>query len=177
MSYFGDFLDEELALLVSVPIRAAFWISHIDDVQGSERDDDKERVAIEKVLKKIYDATNDDAFTNDVIEEALKRKDLWTGWEDNAGTVLADVPKAMKLVRDRLPKDALAGYQRAVFYIAKVVAQAANEKEASEPAPKGPGLLSRILDGFSVKTDLQTPENISDSEKAALQKLLTALKG
>ena len=177
MSYFADFLDEELALLVSLPIRAAFWISHIDDVQSSERDDDKERVAIEKVLKKIYSATNDNAFTNDVIEEALKRKDLWAGWEDNAGTVLADVPKAMKLVRDRLPKDAVAGYQKAVFYIAKVVAEAANEKETVDMPGKAPGFFARILDSLSVKTDLQTPENISDSEKAALQKLLAALKG
>lgn len=177
MSYFGDFLDEELALIISVPIRAAFWVSHIDDVQGSDRDDDRERVAIEKVLKKIYKSTDDDAFTNDVIEEALKREDLWPVWEDNAGTVLADVPRAMKLVRDRLPKDAVVGYQKSVFYIAKVVAQAANEGAEEDAAAKPAGFFTRLKDRLSVKTDLETPENISDSEKAALQKLLAALKG
>jgi hypothetical protein len=178
MSYFGDFLDEELRLIISIPVRAAFWISQIDDVQDTDRDDDKERLALEKALKKIFAKTDDDAFTNDVIEEALKRKDFWPEWETNAGTVLADIPKAMRLVRDRLPADAVAGYQKTVFYLARVIAQAASEREGdpkSETA--GAGLFNKIIDRFAVKTDLKAPDNVSDSEKAALQKLLAALKG
>lgn len=178
MSYFGDFMDEELELIISIPIRAAFWISHIDDVQGTNRDDDKEHLALEKVLKKIFARTDKDAFTNDVVEEVLKRRDLWATWENEAGTVLADVPKAMKLVRDRLPKDAIAGYQKAVYYIARVVAQAAGEDEDDlGKEVMGVGLLNKIRDRFVVKTDLKEPENVSESEKAALQKLLAALKG
>lgn len=175
MSYFGDFLDEELRLLISIPVRAAFWISHIDDVQTSSRDDEQERVAIEKVLRRIFKSTDDDAFTNDVIEEILKRRDLWPAWENEAGTVLADIPKAMALVRSRLPKDAVVGYQKSVFYIARVVAQAANEEEGAA-APKG-GFLRKLVDRVSVKTDLKDTDNVSESEKAALQKLLAALKG
>ena len=178
MSYFGDFLDEELRLIISVPVRAAFWISQIDDVQGTDRDDDKERLALEKALKKIFAQTHEDAFTNDVIEEALKRKDFWPEWENNAGTVLADIPKAMKLVRDRLPADAVTGYQKAVFFLARVIAQAASEGEDDlKSEVMGAGLFNKILDRFAVKTDLKEQDNVSDAEKAALQKLLAALKG
>ena len=177
MSYFSDFLDDELRLIISIPVRAAFWISHIDDVAGTDHDEGNERAALEKVLKKIFNNTDDDAFTNDVIEEALVRKDFWPEWEKSAATVLDDVPKAMKLVRDRLPADAAAGYQKAVFYIAKVVAQAAQEYKGPEAAKLAPGFFGRIMDRLSVRTDLNAPDNVSDSEKAALQKLLQALKG
>ena len=177
MSYFSDFLDDELRLIISIPVRAAFWISHVDDVAGTTHDEGNERAALEKVLKKIFNNTDDNAFTNDVIEEALARRDYWPQWEKSAATVLEDVPKAVKLVRDRLPADAVAGYQKAVFYIAKVVAQAAQEYKGPEAAQLAPGFFARIVDRLSVKTDLQEPENISDSEKAALQKLMAALKG
>lgn len=177
MSYFTDFLDEELRLIISIPVRAAFWISHIDDVSGTTHDDEKERAALEKVLRKIYSNTEDSAFTNDVIEEAIKKKYHWPEWEKNAASVVDDVPKAMKLVRDRLPADAVTGYQKAVYYIARVVAQAAQEYKGPEGAKLTPGFFGRVLDRLSVKTDLSAQENVSESEKAGLQKLLAALKG
>lgn len=176
MSYFGDFLDEELQLLISVPVRAAFWISHIDDAVGTERDDAMERVAVEKALRRIFKLTDDNAFTNDVVEEALKHRDLWAGWEATSSTVLDDIPAAMKLVHDRLPSDAVAGYQRAVFYIARVVAQAASEDEDAVGATKLPGFVQKMVDRFSVKTNLQTLDNTSPAERAALTKLQNALK-
>ena len=177
MSYFSDFLDDELRLVISIPVRAAFWISHADDVAGTSHDEGNELAALEKVLKKIFKNTDDDAFTNDVIEEALARRDYWPEWEKSCATVLDDVPKAIKLLRDRLPADAVAGYQKAVMYIAKVVAQAAQEYKGPQAAHLSPGFFGRIMDRLSVKTDLKEPENIRDSEKAALQKLLQALKG
>ncbi len=180
MSYFGDFLDEELAMVLSIPVRVGFWISHIDDIQGTSRDDEKERLALEKVLQSIFKKTHGKAFSNDVVEEGLRRKDLWPQWENNAGTVLNDIPKVMFMLKERLPADAVAGYQKAVFYIARVVAQAASESGGEDDIRKevmGGGLIASIMDRFSVKTDLQMPENISESEKAALQKLLQSLKG
>lgn len=175
MSYFGDFLDDELRLLISIPVRTAFWMSQADDAKGTERDDDMERVAVEKALRRIFKLTDDNAFTNDVVEEALKRRDLWSEWEQSCATVLDDIPQALSLVQGRLPKDALAGYQRAVFYIARVVAQAAPEDESVSSVKSIPGFLQKIVDRFSVKTTLQTLENVSDAERAALQKLQTAL--
>lgn len=176
MSYFGDFLDEELHLLISIPIRAAFWISNIDNIETTDRDNELERVAVEKALQTIFKRTDDNAFTNDVVEEALKRRDLWPAWEGTASTVLDDIPAAMRLVQSRLPTDAVAGYQRAVFYIARVVAQAASEDEETLGQSKLPGFLQKIADSFSVKTNLETLNNVSPAERAALGKLQNALK-
>jgi hypothetical protein len=180
MSYFGDFLDEERLLILSIPVRAGYWISQIDDMQGTKRDDEKERLGLEKALKQIFSKTHDDAFTNDVMEETLKNRKLWPAWENNASTVLADIPKAMGLIRDRLPADACKGYQKAVYYIANVVAQAAAEKGGEDDLTKevmGSAIVSGLLDRLSVKTDMKTPDNVSETEKAALQKLLQCLKG
>jgi hypothetical protein len=180
MSYFSDFLDEELAMVLSIPVRVGFWISHIDDIQGTSRDDEKERVALEKVLRTVFKKTDGKAFSNDVVEEGLRRKDLWPQWENNAGTVLADIPKVMYMLKERLPADAVLGFQKAVFYVGRVVAQAASEGGGEDDIRKevmGGGLIASIMDRFSVKTDLQMPKNISNSEKAALQKLLQSLKG
>jgi hypothetical protein len=82
----------------------------------------------------------------------------------------------MRLVQSRLPTDAVAGYQRAVFYIARVVAQAASEDEEMVGQSKLPGFLQKIADRFSVKTNLETLNNVSPAERAALGKLQNALK-
>jgi hypothetical protein len=128
----------------------------------------------------LFSESDGKAFSNDVVEEGLRRKDLWPQWENNAGTVLADIPKVMYMLKERLPADAVLGFQKAVFYVGRVVAQAASEGGGEDDIRKevmGGGLIASIMDRFSVKTDLQMPKNISNSEKAALQKLLQSLKG
>ncbi len=180
MSYFNDFLQEELDLVLSIPVRVGFWISHSEDVEGTSRDDEKERLALEKVLSVIQDKTARDSFTHEIVSAALDHKELWQAWEKSAFNVLQDIPKAIGLVRDRLPEDALRGYQKAVYYIANIVAQAACEQGGEDDLSKemmGGGLFSKILDRLSVKTDMSTPDNVSAAEKAALQKLQQSLKG
>ena len=175
MSALNDFIDEERALLVSIPVRAGYWISHIDDVPGSARDDAREQLALEKALGMIVDKTGDDRFINDIAEFALSSKGDWPRWSDNAGTVLADIPKALSLIESRLSAKDLKDYKSAIYRIAGVVAQAAHEDGAA--ASNGTGIPSKLVDRLSVKTDMSEPENISATEKAALQKLLACLKG
>lgn len=180
MSALDDFLDEERALIVSVPVRVGYWISHIDDVQGTARDDQKEQLALERALKLIVSKTADARFINDVAEYALVNRAEWAGWENNAGTVLADLPKALRLIKSRLTAKDLKDYQSAVYRVAGVVAQAASEEGGVDDYSKeamGGGLIARLLDRLSVKTDMSVPANISATEKAALQKLLACLKG
>ena len=180
MSYFDDFMEEELALILSIPVRAGFWISHSEDIEGTSRDDEKERLALEKVLATIQGKTGEDSFSHQVVSAALIHKELWPAWEKSAFNVLADIPLALSLIRSRLPEDALHGYQKAVYYIANIVAQAASEEGGEDDLSKevlGSGLLTKILDRLSVKTDMSAPDNVSATEKAALQKLLQSLKG
>ena len=180
MSSLNDFLDEERALIVSIPVRVGYWISHIDDVEGTQRDDGKEQLALERALKLIVSRTADGRFINDVAEYALASKAEWAAWRDRADTVLADLPRALRLIKDRLPAKDLKDYQSAVYRVAGVVAQAASEDGAEDDISRevmGAGLVTRLLDRLSVKTDMSVPENISAAEKAALQKLRACLKG
>ena len=134
MSALNDFIDEERALLVSIPVRAGYWISHIDDVPGSARDDAREQLALEKALGMIVDKTGDDRFINDIAEFALSSKGDWPRWSDNAGTVLADIPKALSLIESRLSAKDLKDYKSAIYRIAGVVAQAAHEDGCNNEA-------------------------------------------
>jgi hypothetical protein len=173
MSTLNDFIDEDRTLIVSMPVRVGFWMSYIDDDPTSDRDDQKEALALEKALKMIVSKTDDARFINDVCEFALVNKAEWAGWADNAGTALADLPKALKKIEDTLTAKDLKDYKSAIYRIAGVVAQAAGEFGNSNK----PGLFGGLFDGLSVKTDMSTPENVSATEKAALQKLLACLKG
>ncbi|HEU4838674.1 MAG TPA: hypothetical protein VFS88_04600 [Micavibrio sp.] len=180
MSALNDFLDEERALIVSVPVRVGYWISHVDDLKATARDDTKEQLAIERAMKLIISRTADTRFINDVAEYALAGKAEWAGWRDRADTVLDDLPRALRLIKDRLPVKDLKDYQSAIYRVAGVVAQAASENGGEDDLSRevmGAGLVARLLDRLSVKTDMSVPENISDAEKAALQKLLACLKG
>jgi hypothetical protein len=152
MSALNDFTDEDRALIVSIPVRAGYWIAHIDDVRNSTRDDRREQMALEKALKLIMTKTDDDRFINDIAEFALSSQVSWPAWSDHAGTVLADIPKALKLIEGTLTAKDLKDYKSAIYRVAGVVAQAAHEEEGA--AKKDGGLLSKIVDRLSVKTNM-----------------------
>ena len=171
MSYLNDFQDVHRALIVSLPVRIGFWMSQADDAPG-DRDDARERLALQLALKKIVAKTGDDAFTNDVAEFALSSPKEWMGWEQAAVNVLDDVPAVLKLVKDTLPPDAVTAYRKMLYFIANVVAQAASEAGDAGNV----STLSAMTDRLSVKTDLSVPGNVSDREIAALQQLLAVLK-
>ena len=135
----------------------------------------REHLALERALKLIVSKTADARFINDVAEFALTSQADWARWADNAGTVLADIPKALNLIQSRLTAKDLKDYKSAIYRVAGVVAQAAHEDNAA--VAKGAGVVAKLLDRLSVKTDMSEPGNISDTEKAALQKLLACLKG
>lgn len=135
MSALNDFIDEERALIVSIPVRVGYWISHIDDVPGSARDDAREQMALERALKLVVGKTADARFINDVAEFALRSKGDWPRWADDAGTALADIPRVLALIESRLTAKDLKDYKSVVYRVAGVVAQAAHEEGAA--ASKG----------------------------------------
>lgn len=181
MSYFGDFQSEELSLILSIPYRAGVWVSHIDDVTGTSRDDHREDIVLEKTLRKIKGKVDPESFVSEIIQEILTHKSEWAFWEERALDVLDDIPKAVKLVRDRLPASEAVSYQKCIFHIAKTVALAVGEGDAeSEDLSRdvmGSKLLTKVVDWMSVKAGDVVPENISSAEQDALKRLLQCLKG
>lgn len=179
-SFLDDFQDDDRAMIVSMPVRIGYWMSGIDDAPGTERDDEKEELALERAVKAVFQKTGDNAFSNDVAEFSLSSRADWPVWKKTAATVLNDLPRVLSLVRATLPADAAKGYAKALYYVAVVVAQAASEEGGEDDLTRevmGSGLLNKIIDRLSVKTDASVPENVSAREKAALQKLMEVLKG
>lgn len=179
-TYLDELRDEDRVLVVSLPVRIGEWVSRTHDIAGTDRDDRKEAIALEKTLRKIVEKSGDRAFTNDVAEYALASKELWPRWDAGEEGVFRDLGIALSAVDSALPAHAGKSYRKMLYFIAVSVAQASSETGDGDDLSRsmiGGGLVQKILDVLSVKTDLSVPENISDREKAALQKLLQRLKG
>jgi hypothetical protein len=178
-SYFGDFQHEELILILSIPYRAGIWMSHKDDIELTERDDQKERMALEAVLERILNKSGGKSFVRGVVREIIVHKAEWQGWADAADTVLDDIDRAIALVDARLPAPEALQYRKCIFHVAKTVAMAAYEGGASSAGLDqvvGGKLLGRLVDWVSARSGEQIPANISEAERKALSELLQRLK-
>ncbi len=179
-SYFTDFQPEELDVVLSMPYRVGVWISRIDDVANTGRDDAREGMTLENTLGRIGEKAGKGSFVATIISEILAHKDVWPLWDEMAGTAPNDLPKALALVDDRLPLREAALYRKSIFHIAKRVAMAASEgADAHEDLSThmfGGKLIAKVTDWVAARADDTMPENISGSEKEALGRLLQLLK-
>lgn len=180
MSYFNDFLEEELDLLISLPARVGLWISRIDDVKDSDRDDHRERRALEVVLEALSKSKKTAPFVSEIVRQTLTYRHKWEGWRDSQDRLMQDIALAVRLVDDRLPKENARNYKKALWQVARSVAQAWGEYMGSdegiaEEAMLG-GLFLKIVDAVADPIS-DDPQNISSDEKEALKKLRAILKG
>lgn len=178
-TYFSDFQHEELSLILSVPYRAGVWMSRVDDVELTQRDEEKERMALEAVLDRILNRSGGKSFVRGVVREIIVHKAEWSGWVDTAATVLDDINRAIALVDARLPAAEALQYRKCIFHVAKTVAMAANEGDvpaAGLDQVIGGKLLGRLADWVSARAGEQIPANISAAERKALSELLQRLK-
>lgn len=178
-TYFSDFQSEELSLILSIPYRSGIWMSHVDDIPGTVRDEAKERMALEAVLDRILNASGGKSFVRGVVHEIIVHKAEWSGWADMANTVLDDLGRAVSLVDNRLPKAEALQYRKCIFHVAKTVAMAAHEGDAPSAGLDqiiGGKFLGRLADWVSARSGEQIPANISLAERKALSELLQRLK-
>ncbi len=180
--FFNDFLNEELELLISLPVRAGIWMSRADDVSTTDRDDKKEMLVLENVLKSIAGHKKAAPFVSELVKQTLDYKHVWDAWagNDTEESFFKDVGIAMNLVSERLPEENILNYKNALYHVADTVAHAYDEHvgdgdDLREEMFLG-GLVTRLMDRLDARIDMQNPENVSAAESAALQKLKTALK-
>ena len=180
--FLDDFLNEELELVLSVLVRAGLWMSHVDDVGTTDRDDRKELFALRNVLKQISKENTKAPFVSELAAQALAHEKNWTRWSkgDTDDLFLTDAHKALQMVKGRLPEQQARNYAQAVFHIANAVAHAYDEHimdgdDLQEEIFLG-GFMTRLMDRLDSRIDMHNPENVSLAEKTALQKLKSALK-
>lgn len=180
MAYLNDFSEAERLRVVSLPVRLGYYISHVDDAAHTARDDEREHLALQKALESVVKNGGRDGLTSDVAAGVLSSRGDWAAWERSAATALDDVPSVLALIDSRLPVEPGRAYRKTLYFLSAVVAQAASEDGGVDDLRKevpGGGLLMRLMDRLSVRTDLKLPQNISKKEREALQKLQQYLKG
>ena len=180
MAYLNDFSVEERLRVVSLPVRLGYHISHADDAAHTMRDDEREHLSLQKALESILKNAGRGGFVSDVAAGVLASRGDWDTWEQSAGSALDDVPSVLALIDSRLPAEPGRTYRKMLYFLSAVVAQAASEDGGVDDLRKevmGGGLLMRLMDRLSVRTDLKLPQNISKKEREALQKLRQYLKG
>lgn len=177
MSVFTDFLEEEIVLLVSLPYRVGLWMSQVDDDASTERDDVREQLAMEAIMKRMEADKKQTPFVAAVVKETLTYKEMWPEWGQNLDTLMQDIEHAKRLIDDRLPTDNAANYRKALIDVASAVAFAYGEFEEAESAEK-PSFFGNLMNKISDKINVlsEDPDNMSPAEQEALKKLRKALQ-
>lgn len=181
MSVFDDFENEEIDFLVSMPWRVGMWVSQADDVKGTDKDDKRERRALESILKGLSKSRKQKPFASAVVQETLTYGERCSHWEKKLEATPEDARRAVALVQERMSVDHVPHYRNALMQVGVVVAQAYNELDAEKDLHENESLLmvliDKVVEAFSAPALTgEHPENISPAEKAALKKLADALK-
>ena len=179
MSTFKSFNEKQIHMIISIPYRAGVWIGGVDDVDGL-KDDHKEQKALLAILRALEDSKHQHEFVKKIMFDILHATNMWPVWSKREAKFLDDCAKVIKLLHKKAGKDVLTNYQRAVWQVASVVAQAHKENTDPDDIPEALILqfADEIAEKFSKPTlSLSHPENVSDIEKKALAQLKLALQG
>lgn len=174
----AEFSNEERQLLVSCPYRVGMWISNADDIEGSSRDDRRERQALSLAIERLAKNHRKMPFAASVMQTLEKSKSNWSGWAANSveEDVLRDLEIALTACKRSGSKRDLSEYKHAVWQIAMIIAQAYDEDHDPDNEMHVNNFIEWIA-GMTTKPKLKKrPDNISQAEKRALKKLQAVLK-
>ena len=174
MSDFSIFHPDEQNLLAGSVYKVGVWMSHIDD-EGATSAIEKEREALEKILKKSAGKFSSHPIIVEMASEALRRKNYWAAWEQDTENALSDVAKSIKMLNGRLVDNEVKAYKELVMGVATYIAGAFDENEDDEE--KGLwGALSSLVVG-AANPSLKADMNTSPDEDTALTDLTEVLRG
>lgn len=179
MNIFNDFLEEDIALMVSLPYRVGAWISRADDLKRTQRDDRQELKALEAILQLLAEDKETAPFVAEIVAQTLTYKHYWDDWarrdRQKSTKLFEDIKVALPLIEDRLSAVQAKNFRTALLRIGIAVAKAFSEEEGDT---YGEALFSETWTKLSEKFGnplKDDPKNVSDAEKAALHKLRAAL--
>jgi hypothetical protein len=178
MSFFKELNAEERDLIISLPYRVGHWISQVDDMEKTKRDDKWEKAALDQAIRKIARQNAANSLTRAVMTEVDNNRMHWQQWatkcEDEV--LFSDIGLALDLVRLKIHPKALPQYKKVLWYMALVVAQAFGEDDDPDQEMHINHLFADLKKMLFATPLGKNPENISDIEKTALKKLRAALK-
>ena len=171
MSHLKKFSPEERELVVSLAYRTGYWISHIDDLENTKRDDKWEEAAMDKAIRRIARQHVKGSLPGEVMMHVDKSRLKWSDWQIKSEEphVLGDVQKAKDVILKHLSKKELKQYKHVLWYMGLVVAQAFGEDDDPDQEMHFDNLIGGIKEMLFPKKLASTPENMSRDEKQALK--------
>lgn len=174
----AEFSNEERQLLVSCPYRVGMWISNVDDIEGSARDDRREKQALSIAIERLAKKHRKMPFASAVMRALEGAKSNWGNWAANSaeGDILQDLEAALAACKQKASKRDLSEYKHAVWQIAMIIAQAYDEDHDPDNEMHVNNFIEWIVSMTSKPKLQKRPDNISQTEKRALKKLQAVLK-
>ena len=181
MSGLDEFTKDQRDLLVALPHRVGLWIGSVDSTGGSEAED-AEMQALSVIVTGFAEDFLKSEFVQAMMEETVRRKDEWDGWEKHLDDVPAECMRATDLLAERISRKELASFKLTLMEIATSVAMAYREFDdtadiSSRAKVYGRIIMDRLgalLRGGKAHT-MDEILNISDLERKALDKLVESL--
>lgn len=179
MSHFKEFSPEEQELIVSLAYRIGYWISHIDDLDKTKRDDKWEAAAMDRAIKNIARQHLKGSFPGEVMKHVDKSRLKWSDWQIKSEEphILGDVQKSKEIILKHLSKKELKQYKHVLWYMGLVVAQAFGEDDDPDQEMHFNNFIGGLKEMLFPAKLANAPENMSKDEKTALKKLREALRG
>lgn len=168
MMTLSAFVPSEQATLVSVFYQIGIWMSHIDD--DGDAADAAEEKALMNVLEKTASKYKHNTLISNMAREAHRQQSNHRRWMKDADDAIAQAVAAGKIVKSRLPEEAVAEYKAACMFVAESVAKAFEEGADGQKQ----GLISKII-GFFCGCEMNAERKISPTEDSALTELSEAL--
>lgn len=169
-SHLSDMSHEERELVIGLPCRVGVWMAHAED-EGGEKDDARETAALEKNIGGLAKSEKVPAFVRELLKETLARRGQWA---EDAGDVLSDCARAVKILDEKCGKADRNNFKRALKKIAYQVAGAHGEFGDFD-ADEGKGVFGRLLGKIGGGAKADDFMNISPGEEEALRALAAAL--
>lgn len=178
MSFFKELSAEETDLVVSLPYRVGYWMSQVDNMEKTKRDDKWERAALDRAIRKVSRQNGYNSLQRAVMKEVDQNRARWQEWSSKCEDeiLFSDIGLALDLVRIKIHPKALPQYKKILWYIAQCVAQAFGEDDDPDQEMHINHLFSDLKRMLFSSTLGKSPKNISEVEKTALKKLHAALK-
>jgi hypothetical protein len=181
MSFLEKFSDLDANIIVMLPYRAGFWLSHADRDGGNDAQKDEMR-ALTRAISGRSSGNSQSEFVNEVISQTYLRKDEWPEWGAGIEGVPGECRQVAALLPEHLPDEDVRAYKLCILGIATDVAKAFREFDRQVSIPM------QILTHLKIKMDQvvgaitgreyesEALLNISYQEDIALSKLSSALK-
>jgi len=179
MAHLNKFSEDEKTLVVSLAYRVGYWISHIDDLDKTKRDDKWEAAAMERAIKRIARQHVKGSFAGEIMAHVDKERVQWNDWQIKSlePHVLGDIQKSKDIISNHLSAKELKQYKQVLWYMGLVVAQAFGEDVDPDQEMHFNNFIGGIKEALFPTKLASSPENMSTDEKSALKKLRAALKG